>query len=139
MTDTSLTWSGLDAPIGWHIIDFIHQYHEPQEYCGYAWERMIGQRITVMEDVSIKVDGRRWLHVSVAKPNRKIPTYEDLQEVRRLFVGEERECYQTFPPKERYVNANNVLHLWCCLDQPKGVLPQFDEMVTFNGEEVRSI
>lgn len=137
--DTSKTWSGLPAPQGWHIADFIYHYHAPHERCGYFWERMVGQRLRVMEDVGVKADGKRWLHVSVSKPNHKLPTYDDLQEVRRLFVGEHRECYQVFPTQDRYVNVHHVLHLWCCLDQPEGVLPQFDEIVTIAGEKVRSV
>lgn len=137
--DSSKTWSGLPVPTGWSIMGFIHRYHQPEEHCGYSWQRLMGQRITVMEDVSVKADGKRWLHVSVAKPNGKMPTYEDLQEVRRLFIGEDRESYMVFPPSERYVNFHNVLHLWSCLDQPTGVLPQFDEIITLNGEKVRSV
>lgn len=119
--DTTKTYSGLPAPQDWHVI-------EPWGD-GLFWERMIGQRITVIEDITEKADGRMWLHVSVAKPNKKMPTYEDLQEVRRLFIGEDRECYMVFPPKECYVNFANVLHLWCCLEQEKGVLPNFDGVI----------
>lgn len=119
--DTTKTYSGLPAPDGWHIV-------EPWGD-GLMWQRLFGQRITVIEDIAIKADGRKWLHVSVAKPNQKIPTWEDLQEARRLFIGEDRECYQVFPPQERYVNLGNVLHLWCCLSSPDGILPQFDDVV----------
>lgn len=72
-------------------------------------------------------DGRNWLHVSVSRPNGKMPSYEDLALIRKLFIGEDRECYMIFPTKERYVNINaNVLHLYCCLDQPDGVLPHME-------------
>lgn len=137
--DNSQTWSGLPGPQGWHITEFIHAYHQPEERRGYAWERMVGQRLSVMEDVTVKADGRTWLHVSVAKPNGKMPTYEDLAEARRLFIGEERECYQVFPTKARYVNANNVLHLWACLSSPEGVLPHFEEEIKIGGVAVLSV
>lgn len=137
--DTTKTWSGLPAPQGWHIVDFIHSYHQPEQRCGYFWERMIGQQIKVMEDVSVKADGKRWLHVSVSKPNRKMPTYDDLQEVRQLFIGEDRECYQVFPTKDRYVNIHHVLHLWACLDQPEGVLPHFEAEIILGGEKMISV
>lgn len=119
--DLTKTHSGLPVPNGWHTVEW------PGE--GLMWERLVGQRITVIEDITIKADGRKWLHVSVAKPNRKMPTWEDLQEARKLFIGEERESYQVFPPKERYVNLGNVLHLWCCCESEQGVLPQFDEVI----------
>lgn len=137
--DTSKTWSGLEAPIGWYIADTIHSHEEPHPICGYFWERLSGQRIAVMEDVSIKADGKRWLHVSVSKPNRKMPTYEDIQEVRRLFVGEHRECYQVFPTSDRYVDFYHVLHLWCNLDEPDGVLPHFEASIILNGKEMLSV
>jgi len=137
--DSSKTASGLPAPQNWHIVDFIHRWDKPEERCGYFWERMIGQRLKVMEDVTVKSDGKRWLHVSVSKPNGKMPTYEDVQEVRRLFISEDRECYQVFPTKDRYVNFHNVLHLWSCLDQPGGVLPHFEEEINLNGEQVMSV
>jgi len=119
--DTTKTYSGLPAPDGWHIV-------EPWGD-GLMWERLVGQRITVIEDITLKADGRKWLHVSVAKPNRKMPTYEDLHVARTLFIGEHRECYQVFPTKERYVNIGNVLHLWACMEQPEGVLPHFEDIV----------
>jgi hypothetical protein len=116
-----LTVSGLPAPQGWHI---VMPWGD-----GLKWERLIGQKITVIEDISVKEDGKNWLHVSVAKPNRSIPTYDDLQVVRKLFIGEDRECYQVFPTKDRYVNLGNVLHLWSCLEAPNGVLPHFEGVV----------
>jgi len=123
LTD-SHTWSGLPAPFGWHVI-------QRKEH-GLMWERVVGERLTVWEDVSVKRDGKNWLHVSVAKSNpKKRPSYDDLHVVRLAFIGEDRECYQKFPPKARYVSFTETLHLWCCLDEPEGVLPAFEEMVAF--------
>lgn len=75
-------------------------------------------------------DGHNWLHVSVSRPKGKMPSYEDLGLIRKLFIGEDRECYMIWPPKSRYVNINpNVLHLYCCLDAPDGVLPHMEGMI----------
>lgn len=115
------TFSGLPAPRGWHII--------LTQDDGHKWERLIGERLTVIESVAVRSDGKRWLHVSVAKPNRKNPTYDDVQYIRKLFIGEDRESYMVFPPKDRYVDINPVLHLFTCLDQSDGVLPQFEGMI----------
>jgi hypothetical protein len=90
---------------------------------------LTGERLTVIESVAQRSDSRCWLHVSVAKPNKKNPTYDDIQYIRKLFIGEERESYMVFPTKDRYVNINPVLHLFCCLDSPGGVLPQFEDMI----------
>jgi hypothetical protein len=124
--DTTKTYSGLPAPRDWHIIEIGGD--------GLMWERLIGQPIKVIESISTEADARRWLHVSVSKsPSKKMPTYEDLQEARKWFIGEERECYMVFPPKGRYVNINPVLHLFACLDQPGGVLPQFEGRAIIEG------
>lgn len=117
--DTTKTCSGLEAPDGWYVVE--------RREDGIMWRRVTGEPIKVIESISVQADGRTWLHVSVSKPSpKKMPTYEDLQEARRLFIGEHREAYQVFPTKDRYVNFFPVLHLWCCLDQPEGVLPRFE-------------
>jgi len=117
--DTTKTFSGLNTPVGWHIVE----QHED----GIMWQRLFGEPIKVIESTNVEADGRLWLHVSVSKPKHtKMPTYEDLQTARRLFVGEHRECYQVFPTKDRYINFCPVLHLFCCLDAPGGILPHFE-------------
>lgn len=116
-----VTVSGLDTPPGWSVLQPWGD--------GLAWQRLFGQRITVIEDVSIKADGKRWLHVSVGTPNNRLPGYEEVQAARKAFIGEHRECYQVFPPKSRYVNIGNVIHLWSCLDAPEGVLPHFEDVI----------
>jgi hypothetical protein len=127
MTDLTQTWSGLPAPPDWHIVEGIYSYHEEgHPRCGHKWERLIGKQMSVLEDVSVKADGKRWLHVSVGNRKDNMPTWEDLLVVRKLFIGKHRECYQVFPTEDRYVRAHNVLHLWCCLDSPDGVLPHFE-------------
>ncbi len=82
--------------------------------------------LCVIETVHREGDGRRWHHVSMSRASR-LPSYEDLSLVRRLFIGEDLECYQIFPPRSRYVNRHPFcLHLWRCLDAPAGiVLPDF--------------
>ena len=127
--DTRKTISGLPAPNYWHIAD-----RSPSLL---IWQRLQGGPLQVFESIKTDDQGRRWLHVSVSRaPKRQLPSYDDLQLVRRLFVGEERECYMIFPPKDRYVDINPVLHLWTCLDQPDGVLPRFENVVTIDGKEI---
>lgn len=129
--DGSTTWSGLPRPSGWHIVD--------RRADGLMWQRLTGEAIKVIESSKVEADGKRWLHVSVSKPTKKMPTYDDLQTARRLFIGEHRECYQVFPTADRYVNFNPVLHLFACLDAEDGVLPHFEGIVRINGEERLSV
>lgn len=69
-------------------------------------------------------DGRHWLHVSCARKNR-LPSWDDVADVKRMFVGDGRYAYQVIPPKSKHVNIHpNCLHLWAPLEgaQP---LPDF--------------
>lgn len=78
--------------------------------------------VRVIFSAHVERDGKPWLHLSVSRRSR-IPDWDDLQFVRGLFL-EDREAYQVFPPKDRYVNENfHVLHLWACIDGPR--LPDF--------------
>lgn len=61
-------------------------------------------------------DGRRWHHVSCSRVDR-LPSYQDLQNVKRLFVGAERKAVQVFPRESEWCNDHPYcLHLWSCLD-----------------------
>lgn len=124
--DDTTTVSGLPAPRGWVCED---RRRDERGVHSRLWRRTEGEAISVAESLYNRPDdnGRLWLHVSVAKPGaKKMPTWEDLQTLRTLFVGEDREAYMIFPTQDRYVNLHNVLHLYCCLDQPRGVLPQME-------------
>ncbi len=84
-------------------------------------------KLRVIESWHDARDGRTWLHVSLSREDR-IPSYEDVATIKRVFIGEDKEAYQVFPPVERHVNIHpNVLHLWCWPDGP--VLPDFTGMV----------
>lgn len=125
--DNFKTVAGLPAPSDWLIIESIDR----EGARARAWERLIGPKMFVIESI-VEKDDKTWLHVSVSFHNRKMPSYDDLQLVRMRFIGDDKECYMIFPHKERYVNINkNVLHLFCCLSHPDGVLPRMEN--TING------
>jgi len=70
---------------------------------------------------SIEEDGKRWLHASVSRKDRTLPTYDDLKQLKRLCIGEHRTALQVFPPMAKHVDiagklGTEVLHLWACLD-----------------------
>lgn len=67
-------------------------------------------------------DGQEWLHVSFSR-ERKMPTYDDLQLVKREFFGNDKKAIMVFPEQEYYVNIHpNCLHLWYSADNP---IPEF--------------
>lgn len=67
-------------------------------------------------------DGETWLHVSLARPNR-MPTYEDMALVKRLFIGSDKLAVQLFVAAKDHVNIHPYcLHLW---HSPSLRLPDF--------------
>ena len=106
---------------------------------GQRWlrkARPISARVTIIEDradgyaagfkhlkflvsEAREEDGRWWLHASVSRRDRKLPTYEDLRSLKELTIGPDRTAIQVFPPAERHIdvgarlpNPIEVLHLW---------------------------
>lgn len=76
----------------------------------------------------MEADGKNWRHASVSRRDHKLPSYEDLMELKRLCIGEHRTALQVFPSGEKHVNwagkkGIEVLHLWSCLDGD--VVPDF--------------
>jgi hypothetical protein len=75
-------------------------------------------------------DGQWWLHVSVSR-EKYIPSYEDLADVKRVFVGDALQAVQIFPRRERHVNLHPyALHLWACLEPDGDGLPDFGKAGT---------
>jgi hypothetical protein len=74
-----------------------------------------------------EADGKRWLHVSFARPDR-LPSYEDLALVKQLFIGDDAYAIQVFPPKDHHVNIHPFcLHLFSCVDG--WPLPEFSGFI----------
>ncbi len=81
---------------------------------GYAYTKLLVSLHVI--ETRANCEGKEWLHVSVSYPD-KLPTYDDLCEVKKTFIGDERTALQIFPPKVKHVNIHNYcLHLFCCLD-----------------------
>jgi hypothetical protein len=82
--------------------------------------------LRVIRSEALQSDWKHWLHVSVSRRDRHLPTWEQLGDVKDVFIGTSAEAYSVLPPADRYVNLNQgVLHLWACVDEPDGVLPEF--------------
>jgi len=68
-----------------------------------------------------EADGKMWRHSSVSRLDRTLPSYDDLKQLKRLCIGDEKTALQVFPPKDKHVDLSplirrEVLHLWCCLE-----------------------
>lgn len=107
-------WSVLPAraPYGWRYVQCSDD--------GVAAIAANGVRVIASGD---RFDGERWLHVAVSRPSG-LPSYADLAQVKRTFIGPDRYAYQVFAPDSDHVNLYEVLHLWSCLDRPRA-LPDF--------------
>lgn len=86
-------------------------------------------KLSVLISAGRKEDGSDWLHVSVAHQFR-MPTYAEIADVKRRFVGADRKALQVFPPETSHVNIHpHCFHLWSRLDGPDG-LPEFSGIVS---------
>ena len=80
-------------------------------------------RQVVIVSNKVEADGRKWLHVSTSFPER-LPTYYELCEIKKTFVGPELKAVQVFPRESEHCNVHPYfLHLWACLDEDP--LPDF--------------
>ena len=116
---------------------------EPIYSCPKGWRELMAPNpegmsyarpdgLLVMKSILEHPDpDRTWMHVSVSRRTR-MPTYRDMTEVKRLFVGEEREAYEVHPPKSKHVNIHPFCrHLWCALEGP--ALPDFTTVLEMIG------
>lgn len=98
-------------PVGW-------QEHPTHDGWDRAYNRVYRYRdtTTVLVSCARYGDGKHWLHVSVSRKNRELPSWELLSQVKDLFIGPARTALQVLPPRAKHVNIAPVLHLFCCLD-----------------------
>lgn len=83
------------------------------------------RRLMVILSCSIETDQRAWLHLSVSRTAKdRLPSHGEMRICKDLFLGD-REAYAVWPPKSRYVNLVEVLHLFALLDEEASALPDF--------------
>lgn len=89
----------------------------------YIYQGMRGYHTVILSGAT-ELDGRVWLHLSVATPT-KLPSWELLKFVKDCFLGPKRQAIQVLPSEERYINQHPYcLHLFTCIsdDDP---IPDF--------------
>ena len=75
-------------------------------------------RLRVLASIDHAQDGSLWYHISLSRQGT-LPSYDDMVKVKSLFIGDEREAIQVFPPRSRHVNDHpNCLHLWHRIGEP---------------------
>jgi len=98
---------------------------------GQAWGgRIRGQPLIVIWSAATEDDGLVWLHASaVAGPRRapRLPTYDEMAMVKRLFCGTHRPALSVWPRESEHVNLHpHALHVWAPFDATTWPLPRFD-------------
>lgn len=80
-----------------------------------TFESSLGLRVILsVEDRG--PDTGTWLHVSLSRAS-KLPSWDDVREVKDLFIGRDRCALHLVPPEKFYVNVHpHTLHLWSRLD-----------------------
>jgi hypothetical protein len=73
---------------------------------GYAYQTLNG--LIVIQSLSVEGDGNMWLHTSFSRKSR-MPSYDDMAMVKRLFIGDDKKAIMVFPEKKHYVN----IHKYC--------------------------
>lgn len=65
---------------------------------------------------SVEDDGKLWLHLSASR-DRLVPNWEQMANIKSLFLGDDALAVQVFPRSRDHINIHRFcLHLWCCLD-----------------------
>lgn len=113
---TGAAWQELPRVGPFKDYDFVarENVRRLQVLMSHGWKDFNGQK-------------QLWLHVSVSQVSR-LPTYEELTEVKRRFIGEGRKAVMVFPEADMHVNDHDrCLHLFCCLSTDP--LPEFSIVV----------
>ncbi len=101
-------------------------FRENKSFGNEYWRGWVFNGLSVIASAAIYDDGREWLHVSFSRRN-KMPSYADLQLVKREFIGNDKKAIMVFPEQENYVNIHpNCLHLWYSAEVP---IPEFSQGV----------
>lgn len=99
----------------------VPQYEKLSDGVGRAWEF---NGLFVIASCGIMKDNLEWLHISFSRKS-KMPSYADLQLVKREFIGNDKKAIMIFLEEENYVNIHKYcLHLWYSKDNP---IPEFSE------------
>lgn len=88
-----------------------------------GWQSVNANTFTRTDGLSVITSGERvgeqqWLHVSCSRLSA-LPSWEDVRQVKDIFIGRKAQAVQILPPEDEYVNDHPYcLHLWSRLDAP---------------------
>lgn len=77
----------------------------------------LNDRYTVLLRPFTAADGRKMIHLSIKRHDRRvIDDWRDLQAIKNMIVGPERDAVQVFPRETHLVDTSNQWHLWAYMD-----------------------
>jgi len=80
------------------------------------------EKISVIISVNVEADCKKWIHLSLARPNR-MPDYYDIKRVKEDFLPD-KKASMVWPENDKYINIHSFcLHLFHCLEDDG--LPEF--------------
>jgi len=83
-------------------------------YAPGRYQRVDGLR--VISSVIVSSDHGAWLHVSCSREDC-LPSYDDVRDVKRVFIGAHRVAVEVHAPDAEHININPMVrHLWARLD-----------------------
>lgn len=92
----------------------------PPTYHGWRYQQVrkngkeVPKGLRVIASVDPHPEYGPLLHVSLSFPNR-LPTWEDIKQVRAAFYSPNIDCMMVLPRAEHYVNLHSfVFHIWQC-------------------------
>jgi hypothetical protein len=95
-------------PRGWRMVE------EREDGAAYEHDAISGKKVVILS-ITEEADGKEWMHASISRRNR-LPDYNDLVELKNIFIGPHRKAVQIFPPMLEHVDIHKFcLHLWACL------------------------
>ena len=78
----------------------------------YAFRGPNGLLVITSDPFTFPDEIGTWVHVSMSRVD-KIPSYEDMALVKKLFIGRKWDAIQVFPRESEHVNIHPFcLHLW---------------------------
>jgi hypothetical protein len=70
------------------------------------------KRLSLIWTIEEHDDGRLWMHISIASPDRT-PRWDELVQAKEWMAGTDRYGYQVIPPRRRWINIHaNALHVF---------------------------
>ena len=80
-------------------------------------EEYLNDRYAVSIRGIIADDGTKMAHLSIKRIDRAvIDDWRDLQTIKNMIVGPERDAVQIFPRESHLVDTSNQYHLWVFID-----------------------